>query len=93
MYSPEGDSPYGCADMVGNVWEWTSSLYKDYDYQADDGREDMSLFDYRVIRGGSFFSHQGMARSAGRFGLGPYTCNLTRGFRLGLSANPKFMLK
>jgi formylglycine-generating enzyme required for sulfatase activity len=90
MFSPEGDSPYGCADMVGNVWEWTGSLYRDYPYQANDEREDIPLFDYRVIRGGSFFSHQGMARSAGRFGLGPYTCNLTRGFRLGLSANQDF---
>ncbi len=25
-YSPEGDSPYGCADMARNVREWTSSL-------------------------------------------------------------------
>ncbi len=29
-YSPLGDSPYGCADMVGNVCEWTRSLYRVY---------------------------------------------------------------
>jgi len=62
-YSPRGDSPYGCADMAGNVWEWTSSLYKPYRYQADDGCEDMSSRDSRVVRGGSFGYYEWRVRA------------------------------
>ena len=51
-YSPAGDSPYGCVDMAGNVWEWVSSLYKSYPYDAEDGREDLAIADSRVaVRG------------------------------------------
>ncbi|MBE0696477.1 MAG: SUMF1/EgtB/PvdO family nonheme iron enzyme, partial [Anaerolineaceae bacterium] len=39
FYSPGGDSYLGLADMVGNVWEWTSTIFKPYPYRADDGRE------------------------------------------------------
>jgi formylglycine-generating enzyme required for sulfatase activity len=66
QYSPAGDSPYGCADMAGNVWEWTSSLYRPYPYQADDGREDVEAQGDRVVRGGSWNDDPTYARCAYR---------------------------
>jgi formylglycine-generating enzyme required for sulfatase activity len=39
QYSPQGDSPYGIADMGGNVQEWCSSLFGPYPYDPMDGRE------------------------------------------------------
>ena len=39
MFSPQGDSPYGVAEMGGNVQEWCSSLFGPYPYDPEDGRE------------------------------------------------------
>ena len=54
LYSPRGDSPFGCADMSGNVWELTHSLDKEYPYNSRDSREDEKASGSRVLRGGSF---------------------------------------
>jgi len=64
---PAGDTPQGIADMSGNVWEWTSSLYRSYPYRADDGRENSKDGDgRRVVRGGSWDSNRENARCAYR---------------------------
>ncbi len=65
-YSPQGDSPYGCADMSGNVLEWTNSLMNVYPYNANDGREDEKASGFRVLRGSTFNYSERGARCAFR---------------------------
>jgi iron(II)-dependent oxidoreductase len=49
---PRGASPYGGLDMAGNGWEWVSSLYRPYPFDAADGREDQTSGEARGTRGG-----------------------------------------
>jgi formylglycine-generating enzyme required for sulfatase activity len=65
-YSPQGDSPYGCVDMAGNVREWTRSLKKSYPYDSTDGREDPDAKGGRVLRGGSWDPVRRIVRCAYR---------------------------
>jgi formylglycine-generating enzyme required for sulfatase activity len=70
----KGQSPYGVYGMSGNVWEWTSSLYSFYPYNAEDGRENLDASGMRVARGGSwniFGGLGGSIRVDTRFKLDP----------------------
>jgi formylglycine-generating enzyme required for sulfatase activity len=49
---PKGASPYGALDLAGNGWEWVSSGYLRYPYDAADGREELKRQQVRVTRGG-----------------------------------------
>ncbi len=62
----DGASPYRVLDMAGNVWEWTSSLYRPYPYDSRDGREDPTARGARVNRGGSWYYGAWYARATYR---------------------------
>jgi formylglycine-generating enzyme required for sulfatase activity len=81
-YSPQGDSPCGAADMVGNVWEWCHSIFKPYPYKAGDGREQEPGTDVRVLRGGAFLNLWNFARAACRLRHGPGYRDDYLGFRV-----------
>lgn len=84
-YSPQGDSPYGCADMIGNIWEWTHSLFKAYPYKANSSREDETDPDRRILRGGSFAFYEKLARCASRYVTYPNIEWYNTGFRVGVA--------
>jgi formylglycine-generating enzyme required for sulfatase activity len=82
-----GASWVGALDMSGNVWEWTSSLYKNYPYDATDGREDLTATGSRVLRGGSWGgSDSNFFRGAIRNYGSPSYSNGLRGFRCARSS-------
>jgi formylglycine-generating enzyme required for sulfatase activity len=79
-----GASPYGAQDVAGNVWEWTSSLFKPYPYNAHDGRETLQSTENRVQRGGSWYHVARVARTAFRLAYGPTYFSTNVGFRLAV---------
>ena len=79
---PNGASPYGVLDMVGNVREWTSSLYRVYPYQPDDGREELEGANNRVVRGSSWNDEAIVMRAALRYATAPFYENVELGIRL-----------
>jgi toxoflavin biosynthesis protein ToxD len=80
-YSPGGDSQSGIADMIGNVWEWTTSYLLPYpfDLEMNTPSEPRTRC---VVRGGAWYYSQKLARCACREGVLPDYVSSSLGFRL-----------
>jgi len=76
-----GVGPFGAEDQAGNVWNWTSSLYRPYPYRPDD-REDAEAEGERTVRGGSWDFIRLDARCAYRFRYVPVNYAGNFGFRV-----------
>jgi len=67
---PAGGSAYGVEQLIGDVWEWTSSGLEAYaGFRAHPYPEYSKVFfggDYRVLRGGSWATHATAVRTTFR---------------------------
>ena len=84
-YSPGGDSPCGAADMVGNVWEWTQSLFVPYPLILNTIPDAAKARGRYVVRGGAWYYTRKLARCAAREGIVPNYLSPSIGFRLARS--------
>lgn len=82
---PCPECPYGLLDMSGSVWEWTSSPYQPYPYDAGDDRTNLDADALWVIRGGHFGDGPRLVRTTARGGADPGARRRFIGFRAAVS--------
>jgi len=80
---PEGKSHYGCHQMIGDVWEWTSSeyiLYPKFKSKFAEYTDKWSI-NQKVLRGGSFSTPAKQIRCSYRNYFKPHERIPFTGFR------------
>jgi len=80
---PQGRSHYGCHQMIGDVWEWTSSEYVLYPGFSSKFSEytDKWAINQKVLRGGSFATPRLQIRNSYRNYFKPHERIPFSGFR------------
>ncbi|MBB4893207.1 iron(II)-dependent oxidoreductase [Streptomyces olivoverticillatus] len=89
---PRGASPLGVRQLIGDVWEWTSSDFLPYPgFRAFPYREYSEVFfgtSYKVLRGGSFAVDPVACRGTFRNWDLPIRRQIFSGFRTARDAEP-----
>jgi ergothioneine biosynthesis protein EgtB len=88
---PKGQSADGCHQMIGDVWEWTTSDYVPYPgFRSEfDEYNDKWFVGQKVLRGGSFATPQIHIRSTYRNFFYPHERWLIGGFRCAKDVGPR----
>ncbi|MEU1886867.1 ergothioneine biosynthesis protein EgtB [Micromonospora rifamycinica] len=90
---PAGASPLGVHQLIGDVWEWTSSGFHGHPgFAVFPYREYSEVFfggDYRVLRGGSFGTDRAACRGTFRNWDHPIRRQIFSGFRCARDARPE----
>jgi iron(II)-dependent oxidoreductase len=89
---PAGASPLGVHQLIGDVWEWTSSDFRPYPgFVAFPYQEYSEVFfgpEYRMLRGGSFGTDQVACRGTFRNWDYPIRRQIFAGFRCARDLRP-----
>ncbi len=80
---PAGQNAFGCHQMIGDVWEWTTSDYVPYPgFKSEfDEYNDKWFVNQKVLRGGSFATPQIHIRATYRNFFHAHERWMTSGFR------------
>jgi iron(II)-dependent oxidoreductase len=81
---PAGDSPVGCRQMIGNVWEWVEDTFEPYPGFVCDPYKEYSqpyFGQKKVLKGGGWTTRSRLIRSTWRNFYMRHRRNIFAGFR------------